>query len=102
MELRKDIDRLGLAYCRLNTYEWDEILGPKPDGFDNLPKWAKKKWPFSKKKRTKSDYVRPAMRAIERIIGETNCSRCWWVYGLGRTEEEWFRWYIRESIKADS
>ena len=28
------VDRLGLAYCRLNSWEWDDAVGPKPEGFD--------------------------------------------------------------------
>ena len=51
------IDRLGLAYCRLNCWEWDNIIGPKPEGFDNA-------------------------------------SRCWWKFILGKTEDEWFRWFV--------
>lgn len=30
-------ERLALAWCRLNRWEWDEYIGPKPDGFDDLP-----------------------------------------------------------------
>ena len=28
-------DRLGLALCRLNCGEWDDFLGPRPDGIAN-------------------------------------------------------------------
>lgn len=82
-------DRLGLAWCRLNSFVWDEIIGEKPPGFDELPNYAEGK-------ASKHDYVHPAILGIESIIGEANASRCWWVFKLGKTEEEWLRWYISE------
>lgn len=95
------IDRLGLAYCRLNAGEWDEILGPKPNGFDDLPKYPEDpKWLWQKGKLSQADFTWPAMNAIESIIGDANTSRCWWLFQLGKTEEEWFRWYVTERFKG--
>lgn len=91
-------DRLGLAWCRLNCYAWDEILGPKPSGFEAMPDFSTKQL-FRKKRQCKHDYVLPAMRAIESIIGRANISRCWWLFQLGRTEEEWFQWYVTERFR---
>ena len=72
------VDRMGLAYCRLNSWEWDEIIGPKPDGFDELPWYDNRKFKkFRKKIRTKSDYLTPAIEGIKSIIGEANLSRYW-------------------------
>lgn len=91
-----ETDRLGLACCRLHSLMWDEILGPKPDGFDELPRFSKdEKRPFHRIQhtRSKSDYTNPAYEAIEKIIGEANASRCFWKFILGRPEEAWFRWY---------
>lgn len=95
------IDRLGLAYCRLNGYQWDDYIGPKPEGFDQMP-IDRPKPKLLRKHRCvpcKADFVSPAMHAIESIIGEANISRCWWVYWLGRTEEEWFQWYVHKAFK---
>ena len=94
------IDRLGLAYCRLNCYQWDDLVGPKPEGFDDLPRSASRHMPWQKKKPSKSDYIRPAIEGIKSIIGEANASRCWWLFVLGKTEEEWFRWYVTERFKV--
>lgn len=103
--LDKDmVDRLGLAFCRLNCYEWDEIVGPKPEGYDELPdedSFSIKKILNHKKYRrnpSKYEYIHPAIEAIKSIIGDANCSRCWWIYKLGRTEQEWFRWYCSEAF----
>lgn len=43
--IRKDIDELslsmeeryGLALMRLSCWEWDEIFGPEPEGWETLP-----------------------------------------------------------------
>lgn len=80
------VDRLGLAYCRLNSWKWDDLLGPSPDGFSDMSKTEKMK------------YLQPAYKGIESIIGTANTSRCWWIFELGRTEEEWLRWYITEAF----
>jgi len=92
-------DRLGLAYSRLKCALWDEILGPKPVGFDDLPKFSEDiKKPFRPRQHTRSkyDYTNTAAEAIEEIIGEANISRFQWVVVFGRTEEDWFRWYTVE------
>lgn len=91
------IDRLGLAYCRMNSWEWDEVAGPKPEGFDGLPLFDRRMFKrFRKKIVTKHDYIRPAISAIESIVGEANASRCWWKFVLDRSEEDWFRWYLSQ------
>lgn len=95
------VERLALAYCRLNSYEWDEIVGPKPEGFDDLPEYTAPNLLTGKRKLCKSDYVRPAMIAIESIIGAANISRVWWKYGLGRTEKEWLWWYCSAKRLSD-
>lgn len=71
---KNKIDRLCLAWNRLNKGEWDSLLGEKPKDYDE-------------------DYFRAIDRAIAEIVGEANISRCWWIYELGKTEEEWFLWY---------
>jgi hypothetical protein len=87
------IDRLGLAYCRLINFEWDDLVGQKPEGFDEMPNYQLKRW-WQKKVPTKSDFVRIPSERIESIIGEANTSRCWWKFVLGESEEAWFQWYV--------
>lgn len=93
------IDRLGLAYCRLNNYEWDPLLGPKPWDFDTLPAYIPPKkflfWRSRKQTRCKHFITWPAAQAILSIIGEANASRCHWMFELMRTEDEWLEWYIK-------
>ena len=88
------IDRLGLAYCRLCGWQWDELLGQKPPGFDALPNFDRRKHrAFRKPMQTKYEIITPKIRAIKTLIGQANASRCWWIFKLGRTEEEWRAWY---------
>lgn len=74
------IERMGLAYCRLNCWDWDELIGEKPDGFEQMTN------------EEKHGYIEPQLDRIEQILGSPYTSRCWWVYELGKTEEEWLEW----------
>lgn len=89
-------ERLALACCRLNSWEWDEYIGPKPEGFDAMPEYDRK--PNGKRETfpTKADYIDPAVTAIEKIIGEAEVSKFYWLHVLGRDEEAWMKWYITE------
>lgn len=74
------VERLGLAYCRLNCWIWDELVGDKPDGFEQMTNDEK------------HVYVHPQLNRIEQILGSPYVSRCWWIYVMGKTEEEWLEW----------
>lgn len=88
-------DRLGLAYCRLNSWKWDELFGPKPDEFEDLPDYNRP----GEAKKTKEDYIAPIMRSIEQNCPDMLLSRCWWIFELGKTEEEWFAWYFGKRLE---
>lgn len=72
--------RLGLAYCRLSSFEWDSILGDDPV-YERPNKFYWKK-----------------MQAIQEIIGPENTSKAWWVFNLRKTEDEWKEWYYGERL----
>lgn len=74
------VERLGLAYCRLNCWIWDELVGAKPDGFDRMTLGEK------------CGYIEPQLNRIEQILGKPYVDRCWWLYEMGKTEEEWLEW----------
>lgn len=88
-------DRLGLAYCRLNSWKWDELFGPKPVGFEDLPDYNRP----GETKITKGDYISPIMRSIELNCSDMTLSRCWWIFELEKTEEEWIAWYFGERLE---
>lgn len=87
------LERLGIAWCRLSNWQWDELLGDKPEGFDDLPETVPFRRFFPKRENCKMNIVLPLMNKIERIIGDAGTSRAWWKYELGRSEEEWREWY---------
>lgn len=33
-------------------------------------------------------------KILDRFLPEEGKSKCWWVYIMGRTEDEWHRWYL--------
>lgn len=85
------VERLGLAYCRLNCWIWDELVGEKPDRFEQMTNDEKR------------GYIEPQLNRIEQMLGKPYVDRCWWLYEMGKTEEEWLEWrksklpYERES-----
>lgn len=52
-------------YESLNVWEWSELLGEKPYGWDELPNYQK---PYMDECKTKKDIIHPYMRAINEII----------------------------------
>ena len=101
------VDRLGLAWCRLNTLEWDELVGPKPPCFDDLPSEPPrgliariKDENWRKHRISKKDYIKPAMDSIVNIIGEANVSRCWWLFAIEESEDSWLTWYSAKCADA--
>ena len=77
--------RLGLAYCRLNSWQWDDIVGPKPNDFDSIEDLS-----------VKSEYLHEPFQRIANIIGERNCNKYWWIFVLDKTEDEWVEWYYKD------
>ena len=97
-------ERLGLAYCRLNGWEWDELFGPKPEGWDKMPEYE---YPYTlgtKRKvyPTKFDYAKPMLFAIEKILGDAKCSYYHWRFNLGKSYEEWLQWYVVDRWDHDA
>lgn len=75
--------RMGLAYCRMNCFKWDEYMGEKPEGFE----------------KNKYELLKSSMKKIRNLLGENNCSKYWWIFELGRTEDEWAHWYYVDKYK---
>lgn len=86
------VDRLGLAYVRLNFGCWDPILGPIPSALDPV-KLVEDSGPVTF---GINETFQPLMDAIESIIGEAACSRAFYICITGKTEADWFRWYVVE------
>ena len=82
------MERLGLAYCRLEGIYWDEHIGPKPEGWDNA------------RDDERFIIVQEHLRRIETMLGKDYLDRCRWVYDTRRSEQSWIefrqRMYMRD------
>lgn len=67
VEEMKSMSRSQLIsiYKSLNVWGWHELMGEKPDGWDEIPNYKK---PYMDECVTKEDIIRPYMRAINEII----------------------------------
>ncbi len=59
-------------YDTLNSWEWDERVGTKPSGFDELPDYNYKWYHKLLKRRTKADYIEPAMARVSQLLSKEN------------------------------
>lgn len=87
-----ETDRLGLAYCRLNSWLWDDIVGECPKDFYSLPRYAS----CEKSRRV---YIEQPFKELREKLGAENCSKYWWIYKLGEPEDAWREWYFYEREK---
>ncbi|MGN0776042.1 MAG: hypothetical protein ACI4MM_05115 [Candidatus Ventricola sp.] len=81
------MERLGLAYCRLESLEWDERAGEKPEGFDKTPEAFY------------VSHIQPQLLRIERILGNPYIERCRWVFDRRESEERWLE--FREMVISE-
>lgn len=56
---------LGSIYKTFNSWGWPEILGEKPDGWDEMPNYRK---PYMDECQTRADIIRPYMNVIKTRI----------------------------------
>ena len=75
--------RLGQAFVRMNGFQWDDICGPKPEGFDEMTNREKHHFPA----------FRDAFEKVEMYLTPAQRSMFWWTIELGKTYEQWHEWY---------
>lgn len=61
--------QLQEIYESVNAFEWNDLLGEKPEGFDKLPKFRRKWWYFWIE-RTKEDYTFPIWQMANLLLSE--------------------------------
>lgn len=72
-------ERLALAAYRMNCWQWDDMFGEKPDGFDRMTIDEKNK------------FIHPQFMQIDELLGDVYLGRCFWIFD-GKTEAEWLEW----------
>lgn len=75
-------ERWALAWYHLNNWEWDELLGAKPEGFDGLPEHLK------------MELIECPMQRIREVLGDAGLSWLLWKLANGDDREAWMRLYI--------
>lgn len=93
----KELTRQDMIEIRrkINCYEWDERLGEKPDGWDDMPDFVLSK---QHKIPAKTDIVRPIMKEIEKSISEKQLMKYWHIAELGSTKLQYELWWAKRKI----
>lgn len=61
-------DELWEIYKSVNIFEWNDLLGEKPKGFDDLPIYRHLWCPWSFFRKTKGDYTRPIWKLTRDLM----------------------------------
>lgn len=88
VNLDHSTDVLAEIYNILNSFGWDDRLGDKPRGYDELPDSKMKI-----KKGTKREYISPINYEIDRRIGRKEWLRWHHKNNLNRTDDEFEAWW---------
>lgn len=84
-------DELGMIYCRMNCFEWCDIFGEPPDGYENM----------NGKELHYDPKYREAFEAVSGMLNEKEKSMYWWTIELERTKEAWEEWWNRERVQKN-
>lgn len=88
-------EELCRIYDNLNSWRWDDRLGKKPNGWDDLPNYRRTsigKMFFN----SKYKIIRPIMAQIEEEIGKKKLLEWHWIHNLHKTKEEFEAWLSKE------
>ena len=81
----------------LNNWMWDERIGPKPQGWDEMPRWISKRRKWFRP-RNKYDISNPILKEIAEHIPRYYELRYHHEKTFGSTQEEFDQWWIREYL----
>jgi hypothetical protein len=84
------IEKIARWANTLNSWEWPDDLGGKPDGWDSMPSIARKGDDFVP---NKYDWSGSILSRIDKIIGHKEFLRWHHIHNLNRTNEEFETWW---------
>ena len=88
------IERYGRAILRMENREWDELIAPKPEGFDDMPL------------EEKALVIEPYLKEAYFIVGTEYMCYIRRIVDFHETEEEWLegrkRAYIRNKQRLQA
>jgi len=91
----EEIEKLARWHNTLNHWKWPEDLPGKPEGFDELPAFYFGGDIKNISSPTKHIFIRGLMDNIRMIIGHKECLRYHHIHNLGKTQEEFEEWWVR-------
>ena len=74
------LERYGRAILQMEQWKWDDVIGPKPDGFDDLPI------------KQKVEIIKPYLQEVRTIIGPVVEDYYRHMIDFKATEEEWLEY----------
>lgn len=81
------------VWCNLNCWKWDELLGEKPEDWDNIPSYIDNI-------HSKNDYISPIMHQIDKTVKHKDISYYWnCVYHNDMTKSEFKTWHMKNHSK---
>lgn len=81
----------------LNNWNWDERVGEKPEGFDQMPWYNIYWWHKLKKRKTRKDYIQPAMGYLQqRVTMKEFYFFANVTHGKRMTSEQFEKWWEKE------
>ena len=89
-------------YHQLNSWEWDDRLGEKPEGYDDLIGWRYKWYHVFTRPKTKYEVITPIINEIKMIVPRKELLRHHHLVNIGSTNEEFEKWWcIEEREESD-
>lgn len=91
-----DKKTLAEIWNTLNGWEWHELLGDKPEHFDDMLDFHRNK---NYKLPTKKDIIDPIARSIRVKIGEKECLRWLHINKFNKTNFEFEKWWFKRTLQ---
>lgn len=95
-------DELCEIYHNVNEWRWDDRLGDKPEGFDSLPDFNWRLRHKIARRKTKEEIIGPVFREIKKLVPEKELLRHHHIVNLGRTNEEFEKWWENEEDRINT
>lgn len=86
-------ETLARWHNTINGWEWPDDLPSKPEGFDEMPYYFLRDDPRRYTEPCKFTASWLVAKRIEGIIGEKECLRWHHLHNLGRTNEQFEKWW---------
>lgn len=99
-ETSRDLSRfteeeLCQIYDNLNSWRWDDRLGEKPNGWDNLPNFRSTRI-GERLFNSKFKIITPIKHEIVCMVGNKKLHEWHWIHNLHKTKEEYEAWLFKE------